>query len=266
MADASVSVVIPSYNPREWLLDAVRGCLASAEVAEVVVVDDSSSERSGFEALPKDGRLRVVANGIDRGANFARAFGAGLCTGRFLTFLDHDDLVMADHFPRAIGQHTAGVEMVISSGWRLVANRLLPLYARSQSDLSHQRLGRYNWIASLGQVTLTRELYERTGGIDPSYGRAADYELWLRIFRDDASRVFDSVPTFVYRDHPASMTKLTPVQGDAARARLNQGLPAGDNPGTITARGRHLVGRLVRSRGSRPARSLHWTERGWVVG
>src|SRR3954454_21989799 len=92
-----VSVVIPCFNQRAYVADAIESVLGQTyDNIEVVVVDDGSDDGSaGVIRNYRD--VRYVRQG---NAGLARARNAGLeaSTGEFVIFLDADDWLL----PRAV--------------------------------------------------------------------------------------------------------------------------------------------------------------------
>ena len=91
-AGPNISVVIPAYNARSYVRDAVSSALEQdLPPTEVIVVDDGSSD--GTEAL-FDGALPTVkyVRQENAGVSAARNHGARIATGKWLAFLDADDL------------------------------------------------------------------------------------------------------------------------------------------------------------------------------
>ena len=91
-ADADlVSVIIPVYNGESYLSEAVESVYAqTVRPLEVIVIDDGSTDGSAAVARSfEDVRFYRQPN---RGAAAARNRGAVLAHGRFLAFLDADDV------------------------------------------------------------------------------------------------------------------------------------------------------------------------------
>jgi len=92
------SVVIPVYNRAAALGDAVRSVLAqSCQDFEIVVVDDGSKDDP--ERVVRafaDPRIRFTAQ-ENRGGGAARNAGIDLAQGRFVAFLDSDDVWLPQH-------------------------------------------------------------------------------------------------------------------------------------------------------------------------
>lgn len=89
----SVSVVIPVYNGARWLGECIDSALAQGDVvSELVVVDDGSTDNSAAIALAHaDSRVRLCTKD-NGGAASARNLGIENAQGRFIAFLDADDL------------------------------------------------------------------------------------------------------------------------------------------------------------------------------
>ncbi len=99
MADVDVSVIIPTFHREAQLLEAIGSALAQDGVAlEVIVVDDSaeSSARAAV-ATVTDTRVQYRQHAPPSGGRPARVRNEGArgARGRFLYFLDDDDLLEA---------------------------------------------------------------------------------------------------------------------------------------------------------------------------
>jgi len=88
-----VSVIIPFYNRFEWLDAAVRSVLDQTLTdLEIIMVDDGSDESGCFEIID-DPRIRYVRQ-ENNGPAAARNLGIELSNGRYVAFLDSDDLFL----------------------------------------------------------------------------------------------------------------------------------------------------------------------------
>src|SRR4051812_36397661 len=88
-----VSLVIPTRDRSQILLETVRLTLLQRHVAfELIVVDDGSSDGTAdaLEALG-DPRLVVVRNAVNRGVAHARNRGIDQARHPWVAFLDDDD-------------------------------------------------------------------------------------------------------------------------------------------------------------------------------
>ena len=92
-----VSVVIPVYNVEEWLAACLDSVLAQTlEDIEVICVNDCSSDNCAeilADYASRDPRVRVVALDRNSGQGVARNVGFAASCGRYVYFLDSDDMV-----------------------------------------------------------------------------------------------------------------------------------------------------------------------------
>ena len=88
-----ISVVIPTYNRKKQLPECIRSVLAQTyRNIEVLVVDDASTD--GTEELfheIEDPRLHYLRYETNRGACYARNYGAKRAKGELIAFQDSDD-------------------------------------------------------------------------------------------------------------------------------------------------------------------------------
>lgn len=104
----NVSVILPVFNAAPFLDKAVKSVLAQPEVAEVLLVEDGSSDNS-LELCRKlqqaDNRIKLLThpNGQNRGAGASRNLGLENATCNYIAFLDADDEYLPDRFTRAAG-------------------------------------------------------------------------------------------------------------------------------------------------------------------
>ncbi len=91
-----VTVIIPVYQVEEYLEDCIKSIICQTySKLEIILVDDGSTDGSAIicdRYKEKDARIRVVhkANG---GLSSARNVGIDICKGKYVTFVDSDDVV-----------------------------------------------------------------------------------------------------------------------------------------------------------------------------
>ena len=103
-----VSIVTPVYNAREYIKETIDSVLSQTyQDFEWFLVEDCSSDGTTAylqELLEKlgDSRLHYVQQPSNRGAAEARNRGVELASGRYLAFLDADDLWMPNKLERQV--------------------------------------------------------------------------------------------------------------------------------------------------------------------
>ena len=97
-----LSVIIPIYKTEEYLETCVNSVLScSSSEIEVILVDDGSPDRCPQicdEFAKSDARVKVVhkENG---GLSSARNAGMPVASGKYVTFVDSDDLICTESLP-----------------------------------------------------------------------------------------------------------------------------------------------------------------------
>ncbi|MHA1279543.1 MAG: glycosyltransferase family 2 protein [Candidatus Helarchaeota archaeon] len=98
-----ISIVIPVYNAASFVTQAVESALAQPETAEVILIEDGSTDNSlaVCQALAeKYEKVRLLRHpcGNNRGAGATRNLGVINSNFEFIAFLDADDFYSEDRF------------------------------------------------------------------------------------------------------------------------------------------------------------------------
>jgi len=104
MADPLISVVMAAYNARRFLDEAVESiCAQTLTDWELIVVDDCSTDGT-FERFQwwnrKDARIWAFQTKKNRGPGEARDFALQHARGRYIAFLDSDDIAMPERLQK----------------------------------------------------------------------------------------------------------------------------------------------------------------------
>src|SRR5262245_61519300 len=180
----AVSVIIPTYNRWPLVGESIESVLAQTYADfELIVIDDGSTDGT-VQKLAKFGSRLQVLTQSNRGVSAARNVGVCQARGRYLAFLDSDDLwqrnklaiqtqFMECHPEVQICQTE---EVWIRNGVRVNAKAK---HRKPTGDVFAASLELC--LVSPSAVMLTRELFECVGGFDESLPVCEDYDLWLRI-------------------------------------------------------------------------------------
>src|SRR5437763_896094 len=98
------SVVIPTYNRAEFILNTLNTVFAqSFEDFEVIVVDDCSTDNTVELLAPLIETNKIIFVQHDKNYERAKArnTGAKLAKGKYLTYLDSDDFMYSDNLKDA---------------------------------------------------------------------------------------------------------------------------------------------------------------------
>jgi glycosyltransferase involved in cell wall biosynthesis len=202
------SVILPTFNRPEMLQEAVDSVLAQTiPELECIVVDDASAEPV---VVLHDSRVRVVRRPMNGGPGAARNTGIALASGRYVVFLDDDELFTKDRLEVAL----EGLERAeIALCWRRSKDEPMdPHRIRLEGSVGARVLE--DAIPHLGVTALRRDTIQR---FDERLRVCEDVEWWIRTA---PGRSFATVPKFgcLMRSRPATYAQQ--VAGPRAAARL----------------------------------------------
>jgi dolichyl-phosphate beta-glucosyltransferase len=115
----ALSIVIPAYNEAERIAPTLERVLAWAAVnapdAEVLVVDDGSSDATIEVAASVSPKVRVVQNGVNRGKGYSVRHGVLESRGDLVLFSDADLSTPIEEYAKLREAIDAGADVAIGS-------------------------------------------------------------------------------------------------------------------------------------------------------
>lgn len=183
-ASPLVSVIMSAYNSADVLPRAIASVQAQSFTEwELIIVDDGSTDGTyavASEFAGHDPRIRVFAQGANRGVAIARNKAINAANARYIAFLDADDTWLRHKLERQIGwMQSEGIAFSFSAFLRGHGAEwsLSPVPAK----VSYSELLRGNVIGCLTAVYDAEVL----GNLQmPELRRRQDYALWLRILNE----------------------------------------------------------------------------------
>jgi Glycosyl transferase family 2 len=210
-----VSVVIPVYNGRAHLAQTLRSVLAQSHAAiEIIVVDDASTDDSlalVAEVAPQAQRLQQRNAGVSA----ARNRGLASASGRYVCFLDQDDV----WHPKQIERQVAWLEAhpdcgAVATPYQFWHQRqgsypdpeaLWPDDPGVQADPEHTGWVHHRFLWDCWSLTsatlLRRDSVAAVGGFDVTLPYSEDWDLWLRLAQQVQFALL-TWPAVLYRQHP----------------------------------------------------------------
>lgn len=184
-----VSVVLPTYDRPDRLLEAVRSVEAQTYPSvELIVVDDASPRPAAeviAEAGPPELEWRCLRHDRNRGANAARNTGIRASKGEILAFLDDDDRWRPEKLEAQVGAFREGGERVgvVVVGQRLVDGegteitvRLPDVEGDATADLIGNGIG-----GPFSTIAVRRPVVEQAGLTDERFPVWQDREWLIRL-------------------------------------------------------------------------------------
>ncbi len=180
-----VSVLVTVFNRQRYLAACVESILSSTmENFELVIVDDNSSDGSAQIAedfASRDERIRFFRNDENLGDYPNRAKAAGLSTGRYLKYVDSDDLI----YPHGLGVMVEAMEAHPGAALGLShslpeVERPYPLELSSHDAWEREFLGDGCMGSGPTGAIIKRSAFEELGGFR-NWGVLNDTDLWYRM-------------------------------------------------------------------------------------
>lgn len=210
--DPLVSVVIPSYNARDYIKETVDSVLAQTyKNIEIFVVDDGSTDdtKEVLSLYGAAGKIHYLYQ-QNAGQSAARNTAIAHAQGKYIALLDADDLFMPTKIEEQVAYLEAHPECGLSY-CRLYhffgsdLNRRYVFSVPSPSGVLFKELLRGNFINPLS-VVLRKELLDKYGAFEPTFRRLDEQALWLKLAFNNV--MFCHLPKYLayYRVHSSSLT------------------------------------------------------------
>ena len=206
-----VSIIIPTYNMRQWIAEAIDSALVQTYPhCEIIVVDDGSTDGTGDFSREKYGaQIRYVYQ-ENKGRGAARNHGLHLARGIYVNFLDADDILA----PHKIALQVDFLEN--HPEYAAVYGRTLLFYDNEPDSIYEPAIvAQYTsgnllkeMVAAGGLLwtcptLIRREWIERIGGFDEQMRRCEDFDFFLRLARAGALFAYlPGEPVAFYRKFP----------------------------------------------------------------
>lgn len=95
-----ISVIVPVYNVKEYVETCVNSIISQSYVnLEIILVDDGSTDGSGAicDECAKQCAFIKVLHQPNKGLGAARNAGMGIMSGKYVTFIDSDDIIHREY-------------------------------------------------------------------------------------------------------------------------------------------------------------------------
>ena len=206
MPSPAVSVIIPVYNRKKLLAEAVKSVVnQSFSDFELIIADDCSTEdlESSVYSIPGIEKIAMKWIRLEKHSGMAglvRNRGVDASSGGYIAFLDSDDLweeyKLEKQYSLMMSLKKRGIRISHTREKWLRGEKTV-----SQKSQKHRREGYifedalWKCIIGPSTVMLEKSLFYEAGGFREDLEVAEDYELWLRITDHEKTGYIDEALT-----------------------------------------------------------------------
>jgi glycosyltransferase involved in cell wall biosynthesis len=217
------SIVIPVYNRREYLRQAIASCLKqTARDFEIIVSDDCSVEDlRGVTKSFRDSRVKYYRSESHLGAARNHQHAVSLSSGTYTIALHSDDLLLPDCLEMAgaaldLDRGAAAVYFpcIYLSGLMLNGFSLVPMvrFADRAIFRNNPWLERYSGV-NPSCCLFRRAAFDLIGGYRTSLRFAYDWEIYMRFMTIGGGVIFLSQALSIYRQHEEQALRTSSLDG-----------------------------------------------------
>ena len=188
MEKPKISIFVPIYNEERILYTHIKIILDNIKKItdnfEIIIVDDNSSDNSleiAKQSAKQDKRVQIYLNEENLGDYHNRNKAASLAKGKYLKYLDADDLI----YGHSLSVMVQALEQFPEAALALSSNNIdppqpYPIFYPPEELYRNHYLGRSPLGVGPSASIIRRESFEAIGGFS---GRqfVGDTELWLRM-------------------------------------------------------------------------------------
>ena len=218
-----ISIIIPAYNAERTIIETLQSVWQQTfQDFEIIIINDGSTDRT-VELIQtiKDPRLKIFSyeNG---GLPVARNRGITRATGKFIAFLDADDLWTADKLELQLKALQQNSQAGVAYSWTCFMDvdkqgkvSFLPSSQYSFSGNVYENLLISDFVHSGSNTLIRREAIDTAGEFDPTLKSCEDWDYWLRLA---AKWHFVVIPKYhiLYRRTPGAMSSKVEVMKEAS--------------------------------------------------
>jgi glycosyltransferase involved in cell wall biosynthesis len=221
----TVSVILPAYGVAKYIGAAVESVLQQTYTDyEIIVVNDGDPDTEALEAALEPYAERIVyLKQENRGVCAARNTAIGAARGRYLAFLDSDDLLEPDYLAVQVGilENDPTIDAVYPNalvfGETINAGKTYMDICPSQGEVTFENLVTERCQVSIF-VTARKEAVVRAGMFDPNIPISGDFDMWVRMVKHGSR--------FTYVRRVLARHRCRPDSLSANRAELHVDMSA----------------------------------------
>ena len=203
-----VTIITPTYNAEKYIVDTINSVMNQTyQYWEMIIVDDCSTDNTTNlikEAKKLDSRVKLIQLDENKGAAYARNTGIKRAKGRYIAFLDSDDLWLGNKLENQVSFMQEKDIAFSFSSYYIVnnSNQILKKVCVPQ-EITYKELLKNTII---GCLTVMLDI-EKLGKVQmPNIRTRQDTALWLSILKKGYTAYGIQEPLARYRKVAGSIS------------------------------------------------------------
>lgn len=207
--DELVSVIIPTYNVSNLVAQTIASVQQQTyQNFEIIVVDDCSKDDTMAvlqECAAKDNRIKVFRQEVNAGAAEARNRGLSVAQGRYVAFLDSDDLWDKTKLEKQLNDMKSNNVIFSFCAYDFIddCSNQIKGKIKSKRELSYKDLYTKTMIST---PTVVIDRFATGNVLMPLRRTGQDYAFWMLLLRNTNAYGIDEALVHVRR-RPGSLSK-----------------------------------------------------------
>ena len=178
-----ISIVMPAYNAAQYIEQSIESVLKQSYTNwELIIVDDCSIDDT-YKIVEKlcitEERIKLFRMNENSGVAMARNFAISMSRGKYIAFLDSDDLWLPDKLEKQLNLMREKKAVISYTAYRQFSMEKVGNLVSVPEQVTYKQLLKGNVIGCL-TVMLDKE---RIGNLQMKKARHEDYILWLDILK-----------------------------------------------------------------------------------
>ena len=181
-----LSVIIASYNHQDYIAETLRSLEEQTfEGFEIIIVDDGSTDKTVEVAKSAQSRAQIHTQ-ENQGVVAARNRGVSLAKGKYICFVDSDDVVLPERFAKQVALLDGDAELGLVFADALIIDsqgveigKFSDVYPIVPGDVAQMLVMHYCFTPMI-TVMVRADVLRKTGPFEKP-GPISDYMKWIEV-------------------------------------------------------------------------------------
>ncbi len=184
-----ISVITPCYNLEKYLAQTIESIQAQTLTNwEMIIIDDCSMDNSvkiAQKYAKRDSRIKVITLDKNSGSSKARNVGLDMAQGRFITFIDGDDLIKPLKFGSQIDFMDSNGYAITYTNYRRITpdETQIGILIRNPEKIDYDYLLKHTALGTLTPI-YDRNIIGDSYRFDETLPARMDYFFWLMVLQE----------------------------------------------------------------------------------